>query len=160
MLLDFVSRQFWFGETVSLFIFCFLTPQRPLHITPSSCLGDMRSPARLLTTLCTQKHLEATCLSLVIILMLLALPQWRGAASCWAQQRSAVVTRAGAPGPCLCKHFLSTQTDVLRAGGVAVPSAATWKSHWKAPGLFDPANTASIIGCTAEIQKNLVQSIK
>lgn len=159
MLLEFISRQLWFWQTVSLFIFFFLTPQRPLHITPSSCLGDMRSPAQLLTTLCTQKHLEATCLSLVIIFMLLSLPQW-GAASYRAQQSNAVVTHTGAPGPCLCKHFLSTQTEVLRAGGVAVPSPATWKSHWKAPGLFDPANTASIIGCTAEIQKNLVQSTK
>lgn len=58
-----------------LLIFCFLTPQRPLHITPSSCLGDMHSLAWVLTLLCTQKHPEVTCLSLVIIFKLLSLAQ-------------------------------------------------------------------------------------
>lgn len=119
----------------------------------------MHSPAQLLTVLCTQKHPEATCLSLIIVFVLLSLPQW-GASSHRAQQSNAVVAHTGAPGPCLYKHFLPTQTEVLRADGVTVLSPATWKSHWKAPGLFDPANTTFIIGCTTEIQKNLVQSIK
>lgn len=81
-----------------------------------------------------------------------------GKISYQAQQSNAVVTHTGAPGPPLCKHS-PTQAEVCWAGGVAVPSPATWKSHWKVPDLRDPMYTTSIIGYITEIQKDLVQSL-
>lgn len=126
-------------------------------MTPSSCLGDVCSPVQLLAMSCTQQHLEATRLSRVIVFMLLSLPSTgRRPPSHWAQQNNYLVTHTGAPGPHLYKDFLSTQTEVHQAGGVAVPYLATWK----APVLFGPANTTSITSCTTEIQNNLIQSPK